>query len=150
MTIDKSLKATIIATLLIISISLAYFLVWVPYSKHKEELVQQTEAAQAAKIAASKERDIMRLQDINAFRLGEELYKDAKGSYSKRLEDLVGEYLEKVNQNPEPTQDGVCAASTAYGYTLLPSGGYEITFCLEAGTRDYNPGNRIATDETIR
>lgn len=151
MTIDKSLKATIIVALLIISVSLFYFLVLVPQRAHQEELAQQAKAEQEAKVAAVKDRDKTRLQHIDAFQIGLELYKDAKGVYPKSLEEAdAAEYMGPIKKNPTPDANGVCASSTAYQYTLRPDGGYDIAFCLEVGTSEYNPGNRVVTEGATR
>jgi hypothetical protein len=90
---------------------------------------------------AALERDKKRVEDIRAILSAAEAYKKDKKSYPEKLDDLAPKYLKEVPKDPTFTGE------QGYMYTAIGSEPfllYDLTYRLEVGFDDFQPGTHIA------
>ncbi|XOU94169.1 MAG: hypothetical protein ACNFW9_04965 [Candidatus Kerfeldbacteria bacterium] len=91
------------------------------------------------------DRDETRLTDIKKMQEALENYKDNNGNYPDNFEGLVPDYMEIVPTDPSLN-------GTEYNYTGIgasPYMYYDMTYTLEVGVNDINPGMHVANPDGI-
>ncbi len=99
------------------------------------EVIMSDEEREQARI-----RDSKRLADVKQLRAKLEIYQEDNGYYPENLDSLVPDYLEYLPQNPTP-------GGTAYNYTGIGSSPYQyydMTYTLEVGVEEIDPGMHVA------
>ncbi len=90
---------------------------------------------------AAIERDKQRIKDIRAIQSAAEVYTKEKKSYPEKLENLSPKYLKELPKDPTFKDEK--------GYLYTPIGSepyslYDLTYQLEVGFDDFEPGTHIA------
>lgn len=117
--------------------------------------IVRDQAAISLRQAASRARDVKRVEDIKQMQIALSGYYKNMSQYPLFLSNIVGidvvggPYLPSVPKNPLPF-DGACINENQidYKYTMIGKGeGYKIEFCLDNKTQDFFAGPNFVTSQ---
>lgn len=106
----------------------------------------ESQIEEAEKSPEAVSRDEQRVADIKKIQDALAKFKNEKGNYPEKIEDLVPTYLSEIPKNPAP--GGIDYVYTPIG--KLPAEYYDLAYELEAGTAEVkDAGTHIASPDLI-